>query len=376
MHASEREIDLERLPARLEALAGIERVRAAASEVGVDAYLVGGSVRDLLLGRDRVDIDVAIEGDPRALAAALGGEVREHERFGTATVRADGHILDLASTRAETYPRPGALPEVRPASLIDDLARRDFTVNAMAVPLRGATRVIDAHGGLADLRAGVLRVLHERSLADDPTRALRAARYAARLSLEPEPATEGQLRGADLDAVSGDRVEAELRRLAGEHAARRGFELLQRWGLFDLPPGAGDLIDAVVEVSARPGWFQLDYRADAVLAAARGADGSRELASSDPGAPSEAVRVARGRGPAELLLARARGADWLDRYLSEWRHARLEITGHDLLAAGVPEGPGIGRGLSAALDAKLDGGTSGRADELRVALAAAGREGP
>lgn len=370
MHAHE--VDLEELPARLEALAGIARVRAAAREAGVDAYLVGGSVRDLLLGRDRVDVDVAVEGDQRALARALGGEVREHERFATATVRVDGQVIDLAATRSETYPRPGALPEVRAATLDDDLARRDFTVNAMALPLGGEPRLIDPHGGLEDLRGGLLRALHERSLSDDPTRALRAARYAARLSLVPEPGTLTQLRGADLAAVSRDRADAELRRLAREEAARRGFELLAAWGLLDLPPGAGETIDAVVALSARPEWSELGYRADAVLAAARGADDSaQELASATPGAPSEAVRLARGRHPAELLLAHARGAEWLDRYLSEWRHVRLGIDGHDLIAAGVPEGPAIGRGLAAALDAKLDGRTSGRDDELRAALAAA-----
>jgi tRNA nucleotidyltransferase (CCA-adding enzyme) len=370
MHPSTREIDLEGLPARLDALEGIERVRAAAAETGVDVYLVGGSVRDLLLGRSRVDIDIAVEGESVALAEALGGEVREHKRFGTASVRLDGHVVDVASTRSEAYPRPGALPEVRPASLADDLARRDFTVNAMALALRGEAKLIDPHAGLADLRAGVLRVLHERSLADDPTRALRAARYAARLGLRPEPATLAQLRGTDLGTVSQDRVESELRRLAQEDAPRRGFELLQQWGLLDLVPTAGKLIDAVVALCARPEWSRLDHRADAVLAAARDdRASSRELASFDPAAPSEAVRLARGRRPTDLLLARAQGAAWLDRYISEWRHVRLEISGRDLIAAGIPEGPAVGRGLAAALDAKLDGLASGREEELRAALA-------
>jgi tRNA nucleotidyltransferase (CCA-adding enzyme) len=375
MDWSAHEIDLAGLPSRLDALEGIERVRAGANEAGVDAYLVGGSVRDLLLGRVRVDIDVAVEGDPIALAEALDGEVRSHKRFGTASVSVDGHVLDLAATRAETYPRPGALPEVRPANLAEDLARRDFTVNAMAVPLGGEPKLIDPHAGLADLRAGVLRVLHQRSLADDPTRALRAARYAARLGLEPEPATLVQLRGTDLDTVSHDRVEAELRRLAGEGAPRQGFELLQQWGLFELGPTAGSLIDAVVALCALPEWSRLDHRADAVLAAARGREhSSRELAASEPGAPSEAVRLARGRDPTDLLLARAQGAEWLDRYLCEWRHIRLEITGRDLIAAGIPEGPAIGQGLAGTLDAKLDGVVSSREQELSTALALARNE--
>ena len=135
---------------------GASRHRALARGCrrAIAAYLVGGAVRDLLLGRDRADIDVAVEGEVAELARRLGGEVRAHERFATATVRVDGLEVDLAATRSETYARPGALPEVRPASLAADLARRDFTVNAMAVPLAGDPELIDPHGGLEDLRAG------------------------------------------------------------------------------------------------------------------------------------------------------------------------------------------------------------------------------
>ena len=151
-------IEPERLAERLAALPGIERLREAAA--GVAAYLVGGAVRDLLLGRPRADIDVAVEGQVEALAERLGGEARTHERFDTASVRVDGLEVDLAATRSETYAHPGALPEVRPASLADDLSRRDFTINAMAVPLAGDPELIDPHGGLEDLGRGELRVLH------------------------------------------------------------------------------------------------------------------------------------------------------------------------------------------------------------------------
>src|SRR4051794_7438973 len=150
-------------------------VRAAASE---PVYLVGGAVRDLLLGRGRADIDLVVEGDAAALAAQLGADVVSHERFATAKVGLAGHEIDIAAARSETYPDPGALPVVEPAAGIEaDLARRDFTINAMAVPLREEPWLIDPYGGGADLEAGLLRVLHERSFADDPTRALRAARY-------------------------------------------------------------------------------------------------------------------------------------------------------------------------------------------------------
>lgn len=364
-------IDPERIGERLSALPVVGRVRDAAG--GTPVYLVGGAVRDLLLGSERTDLDLVVEGDAAAVGQRLGGEIRAHERFATATVNLEGLELDLATARSETYARPGALPEVRPATLAEDLARRDFTVNAMAVPLLGEPELIDPHGGAGDLEAGLLRVLHDRSFIDDPTRALRAARYAARYEFELEPTTAELLRAADLGTVSGDRIEAELRKLAEEPRARQGFELLEAWGLITLAPGAAQLVDTVSELASAPPWSGLVRRGDAVLAAAhgRGLDSARELATTQPESPSRAVEQARGRGPVTLVLARALGAEWLDRYAGEWRHVRLEINGDDLLAAEVPEGPAIGHGLTAAMRAKLDGEVSGRDEELRIALEAA-----
>jgi tRNA nucleotidyltransferase (CCA-adding enzyme) len=366
-------VDPERLFERLDALPGIGPLREAAA--GVPAYLVGGAVRDLLLGRDRTDVDVVVEGDPAEVAARLGGEARPHERFGTIAVLADGLEVDLATARTETYLHPGALPEVRPASLAEDLARRDFTVNAMAVPLAGGD-LIDVRGGFDDLARGVLRTLHPSSMADDPTRALRAARYAARYGFGLDPQTEQQVRAADLATVSTDRVDAELRKLALEEAPRRGFELLGEWGLVELGPGGGDLVDSVASLLEDEPWAGFADRADAVLAAALGwgVEAARDLTATTPGSPSEAVERAGGAGEVTLVLARALGAEWLDHYLAEWRHVGLEIDGGDLLAAGVPEGPGLGRGLAAALRAKLDGEVEGRDGELRVALAAASED--
>jgi tRNA nucleotidyltransferase (CCA-adding enzyme) len=364
-------IEPERLAERLEALPAIERLWEAAT--GITAYLVGGAVRDLLLGRERADIDVAVEVEVAELARRLGGEVRVHERFDTASVRVDGLEVDLAATRAETYARPGALPEVRPAALAADLARRDFTVNAMAVPLAGDPELIDPHRGLEDLQRGELRVLHPRSFEDDPTRGVRAARYAARYGFTLELTTAELIGRADLSTVTHDRREAELRRLAAEPQARRALELLGEWGLLELRPEALELAAAVGELTAAEPWLQVATRADAVLAAAlgRGVAEARQLASADPARPSEAVELARGRSGVELALARALGAEWLDRYVAEWRGVRLEIDGRDLIAEGVAPGPSLGRGLREALRAKLDGEVHGRAEELRAAIAAA-----
>jgi tRNA nucleotidyltransferase (CCA-adding enzyme) len=340
---------------------------------GDPVYLVGGAVRDLLLGRGRADIDLAVVGDAAALAAKLGAEPVEHERFATAKVRLDGHEVDIATARSETYAHPGVLPVVEPATDIEtDLKRRDFTINAMAIPLQGAPALIDPCGGRADLDSGVLRVLHPNSLADDPTRALRAARYAARFGFAPAPDTEAQLRGADLGTVSAERREADLLRLAREAAAARGFELLAGWGLVELRPGGAELTDRVLDLLKAPPWEGLASRERAVLAAAVGPWGrAEELANADPTRPSQGVALARGRDPTELVVARALGAGWLDRYLLEWRQVRLEVDGDDLISAGLEQGPSIGHGLHEALRRKLDGEISGREQELAAALEAA-----
>jgi tRNA nucleotidyltransferase (CCA-adding enzyme) len=340
---------------------------------GKPVYLVGGAVRDLLLGRGRADIDLVIEGDAAALAARLGGIVTEHERFATVKARLGEHEVDIATARAETYPRPGALPEVEPtAGIAADLARRDFTINAMAIPLRRDPELIDPHRGLEDLEAGLLRVLHPGSFDDDPTRALRAARYMARFGFELEPDTADLLRQADLSTVSADRREAELLRLAGEAEAVRGFGLLSEWGLIELDLRGVELAGAVAGLLAETPWQGFARRDEAVLAAVMGRwDRAEELAAAGPGRPSEAVRLARGADPVELVLARAMGAEWLDRYLDEWRAVTLEIDGDDLIAAGVPQGPRIGLGLGEALRRKLDGELRGRDEELEAAVAAA-----
>ncbi len=336
-------------------------------------YLVGGAVRDLLLGRPRADVDLVTVGDVGALAASLDAEPVEHERFGTAKARFEGHVIDIAGARSESYPHPGSLPEVKPATEIEtDLGRRDFTINAMAIPLRREVALIDPFGGRADLEAGVLRVLHERSFEDDPTRAVRAARYAARFDFALEPETATLVRAADLLSVSADRRRTELLRLAGEQNAARGFELLVEWGLVEPRQGGIALVAAAAELLSAPTWRGTASREEALLAAALGPTGDEEaLARARPEKPSAAVALAHNHDPVELVLARALGAEWLDRYMDEWRGIVLEIDGDDLVRAGVTQGPRVGLGLAEALRRKLDGEISGHDEELSVALAAA-----
>ena len=370
------DIDSGGLGAKVDSLEAIGQLREIAERV--PAHLVGGVVRDLLLGRDVTDLDVAIEGDPEELADLPGFRLERDGLFLTGRLEQGAVKIDVAQARAESYPEPGALPEVRPATIAEDLARRDFTLNAMAFPLSGERVLLDPHGGLGDLRTRLLRILHERSFVDDPTRALRAARYAARFGFELDPETERLLRQADLSTVSDDRIENELRRIAAEDDPAAALRLIAEWGVMpSLDPRAPDRVAEVTRLASLPPWSEwADRQLAVMLAIVRPLPQIRELAAATPERPSQAVRLAEAWDPAQLLVARALGAEWLDRYAADWRHVKLEITGEDLLAADVPEGPELGRGLEAALSGKLDDEISGRDQELRIALAAARGEIP
>ena len=370
------DIDPARLEEQIESLPAIRRLGQIAERA--PAYLVGGVVRDLLLGREVADLDVAIEGAAEALSDLPGFSLERDALFLTGRLEQGDVKIDVAQTRSESYPAPGALPEVRPATIAEDLARRDFTVNAMAFPLSGERELLDPHHGLDDLRAGLLRILHEGSFADDPTRALRAARYTARFGFELEPDTERLLRGTDLTTVSEDRIGKELAHIAGEADPAAALRLIVEWGVLpSLDPGAPDRVTEVARLASAAPWSDwVDRELAVTLAIVRPLPQIRELGSATPERPSEAVRLAATWDPAQLLVARALGAEWLDRYAADWRHVRLAITGEDLLSAGISEGPGLGRGLEAALSGKLDGEISGRDEELRIAVAAAGGEIP
>jgi tRNA nucleotidyltransferase (CCA-adding enzyme) len=373
-------------------------------------YLVGGAVRDLLLGGRPLDLDIAVDGDVEALAGRLGGEIRAHGRFGTATVQSGSAVYDLARTRRERYARPGTLPEVAPGTLAEDLRRRDFTVNAIAIALNGpAPGTLHAvPHAREDLEARRLRVLHEDSFREDPTRLLRLARYAGRLGFAPEPATAELARAAvaagALGTVSGERLGNELRLLIREPTAPAGFAWLQRLGIAEaiatglgagvseqrlraacalLPPDgrAPRLVLALaldgVEPAQRAGLLRrlgfgaadaavaltAAQRARALAAALAAAPAPSQIAAAAAGAPVEAVALAGTYGASEPAR----------RWLDELRHVALSITGADVLAAGVAPGPAVGRGLAAALSAKLDGRAGSRESELEVALAAAGQ---
>ncbi|HEY2092245.1 MAG TPA: hypothetical protein VGJ81_10165 [Thermoanaerobaculia bacterium] len=196
----------------------IEIVREVAIEKGVHPYLVGGPVRDMLLDRGAFDIDLTLEQDSstlaRALAKRLGGRVKSFPQFLTYKVSADDlPEIDIATARKERYRKPGALPTVSEGKLRDDLLRRDFTVNAIAFDLIDA-RLVDPAGGERDVRERVIRILHDASFVDDPTRIFRALRLAARLGFTIERDTAQQMRDAiesgALGTVARERIWREL----------------------------------------------------------------------------------------------------------------------------------------------------------------------
>lgn len=223
------------------------QARKIASVKGQRVYLVGGTVRDLLLSRPEVDLDLAVEGDgllfARELARQLGGRAVFHERFLTATVYWSGERVDVVTARREYYPRPGALPEVEAATLEADLARRDFSVNAMALPLmaRDLGEILDPFGGREDLARQILKVLHRDSFCDDPTRLLRGVRFATRLKFNLEEETcslaREALAGGYLNLIEPERFWQEFILLLKERRPVAAWESLIDLGWRGLPGG-------------------------------------------------------------------------------------------------------------------------------------------
>jgi tRNA nucleotidyltransferase (CCA-adding enzyme) len=376
-------------------------------EQNVSFYLVGGAVRDLLRGERHLDLDFTLEGDVVPLAQALGRSAGAravlHPRFDTATIRGEGYELDLTHARRETYPRPGALPEVTPAGIEADLARRDFTVNALALRLtEPAGELIDPFGGRDDLQNGLVRVLHEASFRDDATRLLRAARYAARLNARIEAQTKAWLRRdlAYCDTVSGARLRAELERLFEDDAAAVVGTLLARdLGLLAAIHPALGLANEVAErwrqaLTAQPhpardesGFCLLLVDIDAAtaesLATRLHLTGRQRKTLADfvdvssvadrlagASTPAEVVALLEGHSPAASwalgLRNGGRIADNCRRYLEHWRRVRPHLRGDDLIAMGIQPGPSLGELLGRLKLARLNGTVESREGEIEL----------
>ena len=398
---------------RLERLTPVFEAVAAASDTVDGAYLVGGTVRDILLGEQSFDVDIAVEGDAislaRAIAAQLQGRVRAHEKFGTAVVLyADGRRVDVVTARTEFYDAPAALPTVEHASIRQDLHRRDFTINAMAASLKGADfgRLVDPFGGRRDLLAGRIRVLHNLSFIDDPTRIFRAVRYENRYGFRMDEHTLRLARACIEMGLVGDlsstrlldelealleegEIEHSVLRLAELGAAtaihphlaadetavtliRRGRELAERYGL-DVPVwriGIAALARRMPPDEVY-GWLEglkmrrrdVEQIAHAVTLGPRLAERLRSEASA-----SEVVALAEPYAPDTPLFALAlEDAPALHRYFADLRAVRLEVTGTDLASLGLGESPRVGEVLAELRRRKLNGELDGRDAELAAA---------
>ncbi len=398
-----------------EALTLLEKVAYVAREQGMQPYIAGGSVRDILLGRPHYDLDIAVEGDAIALAHALEqngvGRVVATHRFGTAELDWHGpRHLDLVTARRERYERPGALPTVEPGTILDDMARRDFTVNAMAIGLHEERigPLIDPHAGAADLHSRLIRVLHDASFTDDPTRIIRAVKYARRLAFGIELHTLELIfqavRDGALAAVSMDRIVRELLLVMQEPQAGQMLADLENYGVLrsihpDLywpyPAGSSTVPGEGIQMSPEErrdtflaltaSEYATEPEAARELAKALGLDArlTRLMADaarlaqiwprlSDPGLrPSQIYDLLKDLDLHALkafarIEAMARDeAAWknLHEYLNRLRFVKPELGGDYLKEVGVEPGPVYRRLLSDLLAAKLDGEVTARDEE-------------
>ena len=366
------------------------------------AYLVGGSVRDALLGLTPGDMDLSIVGDAPRFAATFadkgGGVVEAVSQFGTARVGLPAGRFDLAMSRTETYATPGALPTVKSSGIQEDLSRRDFTINAMAVDLSPSNwgDLVDPHGGFSDTARRRIQILHPGSFRDDPTRIFRAIRYEQRLGFNLDPGALSLMkRDWDyMDLISAARVRGELEKILGDplradilaaaedrdvlagidisfRVSRAALQAMRRNPdrdiLFYLALATASLteneaLSLVTRLEPPQEWREI------ILSSPR-YRGMSSILRNENLSPSEVVSVL-GEFPLPLLEAQraltgsTNQKSRLDQYLGILRHVRPEITGADLLGAGVPQGPEIGIMLDEVLRARMDGRVKTKEEEM------------
>jgi tRNA nucleotidyltransferase (CCA-adding enzyme) len=383
-------------------LEGLEHLRPVLEALPGPAYVVGGAVRDLLLYRPGFDLDLVVVGDAEAYAQALGerlgGRVVTHGHFGTAVVHfGDGRHLDVAMARTETYPAPGALPEVAPASSIeDDLARRDFTINAMAISLPDE-ELVDPFSGRSHLADRLVRVLHERSFVDDPTRIFRAAQYEGRLGFRMDPKTEtlALMAVPGVRNLSGARVREELTAILAEERAPAILRRLHELGVDEALhpdlrfPEDGRLLERLRHLAAQyapapqwelgflalappPGWLDElkvpRWAVTRIEAAVQEAPFLRARLRRLDLRPADVVEAVEGTGADTPLLALAQeDIPALHDYFLRLRDVHVELTGDDLAALGLGQSPRVGEVLAELRRRRLNGELDSRAAEIAAA---------
>jgi tRNA nucleotidyltransferase (CCA-adding enzyme) len=417
------ELIYERLPSWL-----VERIITigdAVEDKGWRVFVVGGFVRDLLLGRRNFELDVMVEGEGIYLAKVLsrlfGAKMISHEQFMTAVLyMPDGTRIDIATCRKERYKHPAALPEVEPATAEEDLYRRDFSINAMAIDISKERfgELLDVCGGLPDLESGLIRVLHERSFIDDPTRVFRAVRFEKRFSFSIESNTMRLLKEAIecgmLSLLTPDRIKHEWIRICSEenpqpHILRMEELDMLRWIDSSLSFRSQEqrlALSSIVSVEERLAGSNVSYERwllylmplldgatneDIERLCRRYSISSRhlqaflQLSSLDDVlertraklSPSSLKRLLDRFNTEALIYALAKAISFgeshemakeqLLAYLEKYRHERPDISGSDIIGAGIPAGPWIGTALDEALKVKLDEGAD-RQRQLEVAL--------
>lgn len=412
----------DRLPIKILQL--LEQIGAVADRLQVAVYLVGGFTRDLLLRKKNFDIDLVVEGEgiafAEALAAELQGRVRAHVKFGTAVVICPDHFkIDVASARMEYYLQPGALPSVEEASLKLDLYRRDFTINTLAIALNQGRfgELYDFFGGQLDLENRVIRILHNLSFIEDPTRVFRAIRFSQRLGFTLGPHTESLLRSAVrlgfVARISGPRLRNELIAILQEEEPLPIIRQISAYGLLPFVQRNlvfSEKIAALFVAAAQSlNWYQLLYTGETVEAwqvyflclTSRLDDAEMEELSARLQMPeSQSHDLVAGRALAHGLLTRltrkfkrgyqprasetyawfsicsttvllylsARADDeirrWLSHYLIHLRGVHPELNGDDLRKLGFPPGPIYREILEALRFARLDAVVESRSDEI------------
>ncbi len=384
----------------------------------IPVYLVGGVVRDLILGAPNLDIDLVVQGDGLSVARELAKDLRAalgtYKPFLTATLTLpDGRRVDVATARAEKYAEPAALPQVEPATIEDDLRRRDFTINSLALRIRkgGVGELLDPFGGSEDIGKGVIRVLHRRSFTDDPTRIFRAVRYQVRFGFRIDGLTLRLLRkavsNAMIERLSGERIRNELWLIFEEEKVAEALSLLARLGVLshvhpslefspemrsilrDMRSLSSDLrgklkadphlaslfsflerapFDRAIEIGKRLSLKrkELEKITQLKLSLRRMAELSRKRLK-----PSQVSSRLRGLSPEFLLFTLARAEKELVRqrikkFINSYCTVRPEIGGKDLQALGIREGPLYQEILSKVLDAKLDGFVKTKEEEISL----------
>lgn len=413
----------ERLPKEMVEI--LHQAGDLADELGQSVYAVGGFVRDILLDARNLDLDLVVEGDgiafAQALAKRMGGRVRAHRKFQTAVlVLPDGQHIDVATARLEYYEYPAALPTVELSSIKMDLYRRDFTINALAVQLNQSQfgRLVDFFGAQRDIKNRVVRVLHSLSFVEDPTRILRAVRFAQRYSFSIGGQTERLIKNAlnlgMMEKLSGSRLFNEMCLIFEERTAlaclkqMRDLRLLAAiHPMLTLSPAQEELLEEIETVLE---WYRLLYRKQDpqswiifFMALANGSkdDEARSLAERfhlterqiedflamrrqlnqtiydykmwrhHKGSLSELTFLLDAM-PLEgvlFFMAKFKQEDTrrdLSQYLTRLKDAELDISGRDLKQAGLPEGPAYGEILKKIRAAMLDGEASCREDQLTL----------